>query len=52
MLVQFMVSSTNLVPTVSSGFSIVEHIETSANPAMVWSCLVGVELLAFPLSTL
>jgi hypothetical protein len=52
MLVQFMVSSTRHVPIVSSGLRIVEHMETSANPAMVCSCLVGVELLALPLSTL
>jgi hypothetical protein len=44
-LVQFMVSSTSL-----AGWRIVEHMEASANPAIVWSCSLGVELLAFPLS--
>ena len=41
-----MVSSTDLVDMVSSGLSMVEHMETSARPARVASCLLGEEVWA------
>ena len=49
--VELMVSSTLLAAIVSSGSRMVEHMETSASPATVWSCLVGVLALVLPRST-
>ena len=41
-----MVSSTDLVDMVSSGLSMVEHMETSARPARLASCRRGEEVWA------